>query len=221
MTAVPASPSRPTANDRLKERWPSFLWGSMTVAVAAHALVFALWPSATVASDGARGDEPEYVRIDEIDFPEPPEELSRPAPPVPGVDVPDDIVPAPMDEIWDRVPELPPPPPGGEEGAAKGPIFTPYTVAPRVLNAAEVLRAAEREYPAALRDAGIGGTVALLVQVSEQGEVVHVEVGASSGHPALDRAALRVAEVLRMSPAMNRDRRVAVLTRVPIVFRVR
>ena len=219
MTAVPA-PSRPTANDRLKERWPSFLWGSMTVAVAAHALVFALWPRATVASDGGRPEVPEIIRMDDIDIPEPPEILERPAPPVPSADAPDDVVIAPFDSIW-REPPLPTPPPEPGDEAAPLRGFVPYTVAPRVLNAAEVLRAAEREYPAALRDAGIGGTVALLVQVSEDGEVVHVEVGASSGHPALDRAALRVAEVLRMSPAMNRDRRVAVLTRVPIVFRVR
>ncbi|MBW3535803.1 MAG: energy transducer TonB, partial [Gemmatimonadetes bacterium] len=72
-----------------------------------------------------------------------------------------------------------------------------------------------------VRDADIGGTVELLVHVSEDGEVTRVEVGTSSGHPALDRAALRVAHVLEMSPALNRDRRVAVLTRVPIVFRVR
>ncbi|MBW3535417.1 MAG: hypothetical protein KY453_09420, partial [Gemmatimonadetes bacterium] len=48
MTAVPAVPSSPTANDRLKARWPSVLWASVTAAVVIHALVFALWPTTVV-----------------------------------------------------------------------------------------------------------------------------------------------------------------------------
>ena len=79
----------------------------------------------------------------------------------------------------------------------------------------------ERAYPPALRDAGIGGTVHVLFSIDEDGVVRDFRVDESSGHPALDRAALSVAEVYRFSPALNRDKRVAVWVSFPITFQVR
>lgn len=183
--------------------------------------MFAFWPTTMVVAASADDTPLEVITLPPLELPPPPEALARPAPPVPGVDIPDDVVIPKIRDLWKDPPELPAPPPGPSGSETSGPAFVPYTVAPRILNAPAVLRAAEREYPALLRDAGIGGTVELLVHVSREGEVTRVEIGTSSGHAALDRAALRVAGILEMSPALNRDTRVAVLTRVPIVFRVR
>lgn len=101
-----------------------------------------------------------------------------------------------------------------------GPAFTPFTVAPEIVNRAEVQEALLAEYPPLLRDAGIGGTALLWFYIDEAGAVTDVRVNRSSGSPPLDQAALRVAERMRFSPALNRDERVAVWVSFPITFQV-
>lgn len=103
----------------------------------------------------------------------------------------------------------------------EGPTFTPFTVAPSILNRAEVITAMEREFPPLLRDAGIGGTVKVYFLIGEDGTVRDVRLDQGSGHPALDDAALRVADVYRFSPALNRDVKVPVWVSFPITFQVR
>ena len=98
------------------------------------------------------------------------------------------------------------------------PTFTPFTVAPSIQNRGEVIDAMVREYPALLRDAGIGGTVVVWFYIDEQGRVRHTQVNESSGHQALDEAALRVASTYRFSPALNRDQAVPVWVQFPITF---
>lgn len=99
-----------------------------------------------------------------------------------------------------------------------GPVFTPFTVAPRVLNRDEVQRAMAEAYPPQLRDAGIGGTVRVYFYVDEDGVTQEYRIDESSGNPALDEAALSVADVYRFSPALNRDQRVPVWVVFPITF---
>ena len=98
---------------------------------------------------------------------------------------------------------------------------TPFTVAPSILNRQEVLRAMEREYPPVLRDAGIGGQVGVYLFIDENGEVQNFRVESSSGHQALDDAALRVARVYRFSAALNRDEKVPAWVQFRITFQVR
>jgi len=98
------------------------------------------------------------------------------------------------------------------------PTFTPFTSPPEVQNRAEVLRALEWEYPAVLRDAGVGGTVRIYFFIDEEGRVGGLRLHESSGHEALDAAALRVAEVFQFTSAMNRDERVPVWIEIPITF---
>jgi len=111
-------------------------------------------------------------------------------------------------------------PPTRAEVAA-GPTFTPFTVAPSITNRDEVVRAMEKEYPPLLRDAGIGGTVKVYFFIDETGRVQDVRVDESSGHQALDEAALKVADVYRFKPALNRDQKVPVWVSFPITFQVR
>jgi bla regulator protein blaR1 len=98
------------------------------------------------------------------------------------------------------------------------PTFTPFTVAPEIQNRAEVIAAMARNYPPLLRDAGIGGTIRVYFLISETGRVAEVRIDQSSGHEALDQAALAVASVYRFSPAMNRDQPVPVWVSFPITF---
>src|SRR5690606_39277377 len=54
--------------------------------------------------------------------------------------------------------------------------FAPTMVAPRILNRAEVERALQRQYPSLLRDAGLGGTVLVMIWLDENGEVVRSRI---------------------------------------------
>jgi TonB family protein len=99
------------------------------------------------------------------------------------------------------------------------PTFTPFTVPPELLNAPEVSLALQRFYPPLLRSADVGGTVKLWFYIDAKGNVARVLLKSSSGHAALDDAALKVAEIMRFSPARNRDQLVAVWVDMPIVFK--
>ena len=102
-----------------------------------------------------------------------------------------------------------------------GPAFTPFTVAPSITNRSEVVEAMEAEYPPLLRGAGIGGTVRLYFFISAEGTVEDIRVDRSSGHPALDEAAMRVGGVYDFTPAMNKDEQVPVWVSFPVTFQVR
>ena len=80
---------------------------------------------------------------------------------------------------------LPPPPDHSTRDLSAAPAFTPFTVAPSILNKDEVVRAMEREYPASLRDAGLGGTVTVYFFIDEAGAVQDRRVDRSSGYAGL------------------------------------
>lgn len=56
--------------------------------------------------------------------------------------------------------------------SGNGVAFTAFTVPPRLQNAEEIQKALERGCPAPLRDAGLGGTVSLLVHIDQEGTVL-------------------------------------------------
>ena len=100
----------------------------------------------------------------------------------------------------------------------KDPSFTPFTVAPSIVNRSEVVQRMSDEYPPLLRDAGIGGRVGVHFDIDARGEVQDVRIEESTGHPALDAAALEVASVYRFSPALNREAPVPVWVQFTITF---
>ncbi|MEC7808687.1 MAG: TonB family protein, partial [Gemmatimonadota bacterium] len=158
----------------------------------------------------------------EIEIPPPPQQIARPATPVmASADIDEDITIAPTTFEDNPVEDLPPPPEEQAVDLSAAPTFTPFTVAPDIQNRAEVIRAMEREYPPLLRDAGIGGTVQVFFFIDEEGTVQQFQVNESSGHQALDDAALAVAGVYRFSAALNRDKRVPVWVSFGITFQVR
>jgi TonB family protein len=111
------------------------------------------------------------------------------------------------------------PEPVGLGDLLDGPAYTPYTERPDITNRSEVFRALEREYPPLLRDAGIGGSARVWFLVDARGVVRKIQIDESSGHEALDDAAIRVAEVIRFTPARNREKLVPVWISLPITFR--
>jgi len=215
--------SRETANDRLKRSFSSWFWGSMILATAVHFSLFVFWPELTAADFSFDSAELEAIELPpEIEIPPPPQQIARPATPVmASADIDEDITIAPTTFEDNPVEDLPPPPEEQVVDLSAAPTFTPFTVAPDIQNRAEVIRAMEREYPPLLRDAGIGGTVQVFFFIDEEGIVQQFQVNESSGHQALDDAALAVAGVYRFSAALNRDKRVPVWVSFGITFQVR
>jgi TonB family protein len=211
-----------SANERLKANFGSWLWSSMIVAAVVHFGAFALWPSVTATDISIDGKELTTIELPpDIPIPPPPQPIAAPAAPVVSTaDIPDDVTIPPTTWQENPVEALPPPPDDVRAAGSAVPSFSPFTVAPVFLNPDEVVRAMTREYPTVLRDSGIGGTVRVEFSIDEEGRVLHTRIDESSGYPAFDEAALTVSDVIRFSPALNRDKRVAVRVVFPIVFRV-
>ena len=175
MVALPTAPSidPPIANDRLKASFGRTLWLSMVVATAIHFMTFAFWPELSAPQIALDGTAMTTLELPpEIVIPEAPAPLTRPALPVVATaDVADDLTIPPTTFRDNPVETLAPPPPDRTGAdASEGPRFTPFTLAPTVLNVAEVVRVMEREYPPLLRDAGIGGSVRVFFFISEDGQ---------------------------------------------------
>ena len=208
-----------SANSRFKNSSSSWFWGSMIAATAAHFGFFALLEFGEIQDVSISYPPTPVFPPPKAKLPETPEPLSRPATPVVTDAVIDtDITIAPVTFDENPVGEIPPPSEVEADISTK-PGFTPHTVAPDYINVDEVRRALEREYPPLLRDAGIGGTVKVWFFIDENGIVQNQVVNESSGHQALDAAALRVAPVFKFTPALNRDKAVPVWVSLPITFR--
>jgi periplasmic protein TonB len=214
-----------TANDRFKKGFGDWFWGSVALGTLLHFLIFAFFPQMDTADASFRSDELAAIELPpEIEIPPPPEQIARPAVPVVSTaTIDEDITIAPTTFQANPVSNLPPPPSSaaGADDLMRAPVFTPMTVQPELQNRRQVQQTLERTYPPLLRDAGIGGTPTVWFFIDEDGRVLRTQMHESSGHGALDEAALRVAEMMRFSPAMNRDKKVPVWVSIPIVFQAR
>ena len=219
---TPATDPTGTANDRLKRAFSSFFWGGMILATAAHFGMLNFWPELQAEDVSFAVDEIEVIDVpDEIEIPPPPQAIRRPAVPVVSATIQNEEITIDLTTFEANPAEELPPPPELEEEPDSPSGFSVFTVHPRTLNEAEVMREISNRYPPLLRDAGIGGTVRVRFQIDEEGKVIGSLVAESSGHTALDEAALLVAPVFRFSPALNRDRAVRVQVELPITFQIR
>ncbi len=212
-----------TENDRFKRSFGSWCWGSMITATVVHFSLFQFWPTLTSEDFSFTADELEMIELPpEIEIPPPPEAIARPATPVMATtEIDQDITIAPTTFDDNPIEDLPPPPTDdGVTDISSAPVFTPMTVRPELTNRAEVIQMLMREYPSILRDAGIGGQVMVWFFISETGQVLDARINESSGHVQLDEAALKVADVYKFSPALNRDQTVQVWLSLPITFQV-
>jgi protein TonB len=224
--AVPAEAGgmQVTANERFKRSFGTWFWGSMILATVIHFTIFAAFPEMTAEDVSINTEQLEAIELPpEIEIPPPPEAIARPATPVIATaDISEDITIAPTTFEDNPVEDLPPPPDEiTTTDISAAPTFTPYTVRPDIKNRNELMRALEREYPPLLRDAGIGGTVQVWFFIDEEGRVQRTQVNESSGHKALDDAAIQVANIIEFTPALNRDKRVPVWISLPITFTTR
>ena len=213
-----------TANERFKRSFGTWFWGSMIMATTLHFCLFFFFPELTAEDVSINTAQLEAIELPpEIEIPPPPEAIRRPATPVIATaDISEDITIAPTTFEDNPVEDLPPPPDEvTTTDISDAPTFTPYTVKPDIKNRSEIARALEREYPPLLRDAGIGGTVLVWFFIDEEGRVQRTEVNQSSGHKALDDAAINVANIIEFTPALNRDKRVPVWISLPITFTTR
>ena len=210
-----------TANDRFKRSFGAWLWGSMILATATHFGIMAYWPDLEASDISFTMDEIEAIELPpEIEIPPPPDAIARPANPVvTSAAIDTNVTIAPTTFEQNPIEDLPPPPTDAVEiEVSAQPTFTPYEVAPEITNRTQVQQALAREYPAVLRDAGVGGTVLMHFFIDNRGSLENVLVAEGSGFDQLDAAAMRVAEVFEFSPALNRDEVVAVWIQVPITF---
>jgi protein TonB len=211
-----------TANDRFKRGFGDWFWYSVAGAALFHLMLFAFFPDLSAADVSRSVDSMEAIDIpDDIKIPPPPEQIARPATPVvSAADISEDITIAPTTFDANPIENLPPPPSAsaGDADLSAAPVFTPMTVRPELLNRQDVQRALVRNYPPLLRDAGIGGSPTVHFFIDENGRVLRRLLSQESGYPALDEAAMAVAEVMRFSPALNRDKKVQVWVEIPIIF---
>ncbi|WP_423928706.1 energy transducer TonB [Candidatus Palauibacter sp.] len=211
---------RLTANDRFKLASPKWTQAGFLVAVCLHFGLFVLVRPFEAADLGGGANEIESINFPpEVRIPPPPEAIARPAAPrISPIDISDEITIEPTTPDRFRGGQLPPPPP--EAGPRDRPSFIPFDTHPVMLNQAEVQREMEREYPRALKDAGIGGSVEMWLYVSEEGVVENFEIKTSSDKALLDEAAGRVVPTMRFAPAMNREKVTAVWVSQWVTFQV-
>ncbi|MDX1646838.1 MAG: TonB family protein, partial [Longimicrobiales bacterium] len=97
-------------------------------------------------------------------------------------------------------------------------VFTPYSVRPEIRNRDGVAAVLEPVYHALREEPGFGGTAEVWLYVDEEGRPRDIRLNRSTGYPALDDAAMRVAEVVELTPALNRDQERAVWVSLPVRF---
>ena len=101
------------------------------------------------------------------------------------------------------------------------PPFIPHDTPPKLMNADELVRLLEAEYPTELKEEGVEGVVLLWLFVDEAGRPVKLQLRRSSGFRSLDRVAQDVADQMRFRPAYNQDRPVGVWVAQQIRFEFR
>lgn len=215
--AIPLS-----ANERFKRRADSWIWKSIILAAGLHFAVFAFGPRMGVAEDGRSASDPVViVEPPDAPLPPPPEPITRPVAPIVSTTAPVDAVIPPLDfDTYVPAPSAPPPAAAGD-GAAEFRRWTPSMTIPALRNPEAVERALAQRYPALLRDAGLGGVVQIRLWIDENGGIVRSELAESSGYDAMDRAALGVIDLMRLTPAVNNGRAVRVIVTLPLRFEAR
>ncbi len=203
--------------------------------VAAHALLLAMLPR---YGDKAAPPVPLTVALrkpPEIELPQPLPMAAQPLPPQRPqakpesadpvqrqVDLPPPILAASPDASPSpavvAMPEQKPVPPAPVE-PARPPAAALAVVAPPRFDAA-YLSNPRPAYPLAARRRGDQGTVLVRVSVTAEGLAASVSLEKSSGHSALDDAALTAVQSWRFVPARQGTQAIAAPYVVPIVFKV-
>ena len=212
-TAAPATGKalHDTANNAFKAQYTRYVRNSLWLAFFVHILVFVLSPEFTFKPYKLKEEHFEVVDVpDNIEIPPPPKEIAPPQVPVEAAaddDTDEEIAPTTFDSFEDMPP--PPPPSGGG-----GNVFLAFDEPPTLNDFVMPL------YPALAREAGIEGTVAVRVLVSEEGKVISADILSSDVTPAMNKAALEAAKKCRFTPAKQRTIPVKAHVMIPFHFRL-
>ena len=145
-------------------------------------------------------------KVKELPPPPPPVDLKE-RPPI-QVDAPEVSITIPVETAPITVAKPPPPPPPAV--VRPPPPGTPVQVTfrPDISN----------YYPEAARREGQEGRAIVKICVNMQGKIDSAEVATSSGFPALDEAAIKVAKAYRFKPATSEGKPVAACPTLPVKF---
>jgi protein TonB len=203
-----------TANAEFKSQYGKYIRWALLVAVIFHFTAFVFTPQFTITPYKLKEEQFEVIDIPEqIDLPPPPPDV--PPPPV-AVQAAEDDADA-TDEIaettFENFEDMPPPPsPSGGGGSE---VFLAFDEPPTMIEFASP------EYPPLAREAGIEGTVAIRVLVSEEGKVLDASVLQSDVTPAMNQAAVQAALKCRFRPAKQRTVPVKAHVMIPFQFKLR
>ena len=84
----------------------------------------------------------------------------------------------------------------------------------------EMVKSTQPVYPEAEKKAGTEGDVVIKALVDKTGKVVEVEVAKTSGHEALDKAAVEAAYQNEFKPAMQDGKPVAIWVAYKVAFKL-
>lgn len=102
------------------------------------------------------------------------------------------------------------------EDLEKGPVYTPFSQAPELMNRPEIQAFLKRRYSGRL--AMQGGLVLLWLLIDSHGEVRKAVVLASSGVEGLDKAAMAAVDRMEFRPAINKGKAVPVWVQLPVRY---
>lgn len=180
-------------------------WGVIEVTGALASLGEESYPAPPTRPD---------LRIRPLPAPEPVIEWEEPPTPDPNLPDPPEAEAAtrtPPPEETPTITGRPLPEEGGRDSRA----------APRVETTAPVpIDNPPPDYPGAARRMGYEGVVILAARVSPEGRPVSIAVTESSGHPILDRAAMRAVRGWSFRPAVRDGKAVEWELEIPIRFRI-
>ena len=200
-----------TANSAFKGQYGKYMRNAIWSAFLVHILVFVLSPEFTFKPYRLKEEQFEVVDVpDDISIPPPPKEIAPPQVPVEAADDDADeeeIAPTTFDSFEDMPP--PPPPSGGG-----GDVFLAFDEPPVLVDYTSPT------YPPLAREAGIEGTVAVSVLVSEEGKVLSASVLSSDVTPAMEKAAVEAAKKCRFRPAKQRTVAVKAHVMIPFQFQL-
>jgi periplasmic protein TonB len=108
---------------------------------------------------------------------------------------------------------------GGVLGGTKGDEETPIRITPD-MQAPELLKRVEPEYPEIARKARMGGMVILEAILTGNGDVEDVRVLKSAGNSMLDESAVRAVRQWKYKPALLNGKPVKVYLTVTVMFKL-
>jgi protein TonB len=187
---------------------------SLLAAVVLHFTAFVFTPAFTITPYKLKEEQFEVVEIpDQIELPPPPPDVPPPPVAVQAAEDDSDADQEIAETTFENFEDMPPPPPPTGGGGAD--IFLAFDEPPAMIEFQAP------QYPPLARDAGIEGTVAIRVLVSEEGKVLDAVVLQSDVTPAMDQAAVQAALKCRFRPAKQRTVPVRAHVMIPFVFRLR